>query len=919
MKSKLLLICISFIVGAGILGQVNAQNLLDGNNMESQSAWTLAPFNTADVISEWGYTDDKPLSGDAGALHIKINNVSGNSQFGAYQSVELTAGVTYTVDAAVKILGQVKQSWFEVYVGTVDPETVDDYSVSNETGIGIEEEGITKIVSYFSWWSSPTVPPSPNSTFLAGANAKSTFTPTATGTYYFLFKVGSNGGGHAEVLLDNILFGKDITPLPSLPKASFLTNKRVGFAPLAVTFTGTSVGATDYEWTLGDGTTKTGASVTHTYDEPGEYDITVKASNTVGDNTVESKKYIKVMAPASVTAGGLITGGNMEDEAQWQISTLNSPIDLGEATSLSSLEATWNYTGSATPTAGKNGALRVQITSHGSDVVQYCIYQQVTLDSEMIYAFDAAFRDNSENLWKAWTEVFISSVAPVDGEDFGSAATKIASLGNWDSNTGTTRGLDGTYQLNTTVSGYTPPASGDYYFVCKIGNMGNGIDAAEPASTLDIMIDELSLTQLEPKPFVSFSAENSSGFAPLTVTFKNHTQFGNSYEWDFGDGSPKSTEIEPVHTYTDVGDYTVSLKSVGAKGDSTLIKENFVSVVEKTPLPDGEKLYGGNMEKAGFWKTTPYGSANVPEVIWNYTGESFEGSDGGVLRVRNGNIAIYQEVEVRAGYVYMFDCDIKVSETTRQCWIQAFMWDAEPSQDNDEMSEDLHMGQLNTWVDGNVAGYEGKYSTKCVKGGAYPYDKCTYKASADGTVWFAIKMGNWEGANDILLDNLSIKEFVAPAEPDFIALDTSGDAPFEVAFFDLSDGAQSWLWDFGDGGTSTEQDPEHTYTQPGVYTVSLTVTNLDGLSATKTMEDYITVTGEAGVSHAIPEGYKIYTQAGSINILSDMPDMNISIYDMRGMLVEKHSHINQSFRSKTLNAGLYLVTINGSVVKLLVN
>jgi predicted CXXCH cytochrome family protein len=56
----------------------------------------------------------------------------------------------------------------------------------------------------------------------------------------------------------------------------------------------------------------------------------------------------------------------------------------------------------------------------------------------------------------------------------------------------------------------------------------------------------------------------------------------------------------------------------------------------------------------------------------------------------------------------------------------------------------------------------------------------------------------------------------------------------------------SWSWTFGDGGTSTAQSPGHTYTTPGTYTVSLTVTRTSGpgfgLSATMTRAAYITVT-----------------------------------------------------------------------------
>jgi PKD repeat protein len=57
----------------------------------------------------------------------------------------------------------------------------------------------------------------------------------------------------------------------------------------------------------------------------------------------------------------------------------------------------------------------------------------------------------------------------------------------------------------------------------------------------------------------------------------------------------------------------------------------------------------------------------------------------------------------------------------------------------------------------------------------------------------------------------------------FSATPTTGVVPLEVAFTDQSSGDPTfWSWDFGDGGTSTQQDPSHTYTSPGVYTVSLT-------------------------------------------------------------------------------------------------
>ena len=57
----------------------------------------------------------------------------------------------------------------------------------------------------------------------------------------------------------------------------------------------------------------------------------------------------------------------------------------------------------------------------------------------------------------------------------------------------------------------------------------------------------------------------------------------------------------------------------------------------------------------------------------------------------------------------------------------------------------------------------------------------------------------------------------------------SGDSPLMVTFTDESvNGPEFQFWDFGDGTISTEQQPGHTYTDAGIYTITLTVTNPAG-------------------------------------------------------------------------------------------
>jgi PKD repeat protein len=84
-----------------------------------------------------------------------------------------------------------------------------------------------------------------------------------------------------------------------------------------------------------------------------------------------------------------------------------------------------------------------------------------------------------------------------------------------------------------------------------------------------------------------------------------------------------------------------------------------------------------------------------------------------------------------------------------------------------------------------------------------------------------------------------------PPEPpvaSFNGSPTNGIAPLTVNFTDTSTGQPaSWEWTFGDGGTSTAQNPSHTYTTAGTYSVSLKVTNSLG-NNTLTKTNYITVT-----------------------------------------------------------------------------
>lgn len=105
---------------------------------------------------------------------------------------------------------------------------------------------------------------------------------------------------------------------------------------------------------------------------------------------------------------------------------------------------------------------------------------------------------------------------------------------------------------------------------------------------------------------------------------------------------------------------------------------------------------------------------------------------------------------------------------------------------------------------------------------------------------------NQDGFYDVIIDLVDDQNepgFVVVPLPtaDFSGEPTAGVAPLTVQFTNESTGdSDSWSWDFGDDDTSDEQNPSHTYTASGIYTVSLTISRL-GRTDTETKEDYITV------------------------------------------------------------------------------
>jgi PKD repeat protein len=109
-----------------------------------------------------------------------------------------------------------------------------------------------------------------------------------------------------------------------------------------------------------------------------------------------------------------------------------------------------------------------------------------------------------------------------------------------------------------------------------------------------------------------------------------------------------------------------------------------------------------------------------------------------------------------------------------------------------------------------------------------------HKYTKEGKYTVSLKVNNSVDSNTVTKSNYAIVTASKPVVV-FSASPISGKSPLKVQFSDKStNNPVSWKWSFGDGISSTQKNPLHTYNKAGKYTVKLTVKNAAG-SSTKTM------------------------------------------------------------------------------------
>lgn len=138
--------------------------------------------------------------------------------------------------------------------------------------------------------------------------------------------------------------------------------------------------------------------------------------------------------------------------------------------------------------------------------------------------------------------------------------------------------------------------------------------------------------------------------------------------------------------------------------------------------------------------------------------------------------------------------------------------------------------------DDQSTGKNVRYDWDFGDGGTYRSRYAAHTFTKTGNYTVTLKVSNG-GGSSTYSQNINVPAYdpATTAPRAFIsAKNPIGKAPYTVSFTDNSQGSPTaWLWIFGDGYVSTDQNPNHTYTKKGQYVVSVRVWNSKGYSAGK--------------------------------------------------------------------------------------
>ncbi|MBC6989384.1 GEVED domain-containing protein [Hymenobacter sp. BT491] len=284
-----------------------------------------------------------------------------------------------------------------------------------------------------------------------------------------------------------------------------------------------------------------------------------------------------------------------------------------------------------------------------------------------------------------------------------------------------------------------------------------------------------------------------------------------TWQWSFGDGT-SSTEQHPRHCYAAPGTYTVSLAVTNAAGTNTLTRAGYIFYDTAQPVAasctptTAEHGFGITRFTFGpFINNTPTGQAGYEDYTCN-----------GKIRLTGG----YQ-------YPIAVATESGSPQDTR-VWLDA---------NNDGIFEPVKELVFEALSKANPS---GTITLPYVTAASQPMRLRVISdfAGAAAGPCTNPRLGQVEDYTLVILPvtQLPVVQFASNH--------IQGTCIREIRFTDQTTNfPSSWRWDFGDGKTSTEKSPLHTYAAPGLYSVSLTATNNVG-TVTLSQPDYVYITPE---------------------------------------------------------------------------
>jgi len=391
---------------------------------------------------------------------------------------------------------------------------------------------------------------------------------------------------------------------------------------------------------------------------------------------------------------------------------------------------------------------------------------------------------------------------------------------NWEFSDGTLSSVQ-----NPVVTFSNP---GTYSVKLVVQNSSGGISQSERINYITVY----------PSPVVNFSANLTVSCVPTTINFTDQstTSVGTiiAWDWDFGDGGT-STQQNPSHAYTTPGFYSVSLTVTSSNGcKKNAVTANYIRVVSGISTDFAYTLFSSCTAPFSIdFQNQSSGPGNIT-YTWNFgNGQTSNAVSPTAVYNASGTYTVTLNAQSNLGCVGSTQKTITIG-TVNTDYIAPPNVCLNVPINFQNSSSSPPLSSFWNFGDGTFSGQvnpvktfttPGTYSVTLVN----QYQHCTDSITKQITV------------NDQPIANFTAND------------STSCQAPFTVQFTDLTVGSTSWQWNFGDGNTSSQQNPSHTYSSFGNYTVTLTITVASGCSGTITKNTYIQVQ-PINISLNVPEG-----------------------------------------------------------------